>query len=340
MKTRSIINFTILTEVILFLLLHNIAFATNDEEISSAEDHYLQGFSYFEQNKLNEALKEFGKVIEKNPDHTNALFFKAVVLGRMEKYEKSVVAYDDFLKYNPDDAVGWSNRATSLCHIGHWNKALQSIEKALNIAPQDHTYLFNKGMLLYSIGKFEQGLHTMKEAKNKGYKITEQQLTIYEEVTRQFRYLDLPPIDWLPNYDNYYNIFELSKNDEVIPFGIGIGTSISFTGSVEKPLEFLHFLKVWDGSFINDRKHGLLLSNGTKFKQTRLENGSKVHVLGHIENWKAQVDTKQTLQRESYEEKSNNESKSLIWFVIVSIVVIIIGTIIFLIFKKHTDKSN
>lgn len=261
--------------------------APNKKQI--AEATFQAGFRQFQLKDYASALNEFEKALELQPDHIKSLFFKAVIFDRQEDYQKSVSAYDTFLKAKPNEPTALSNLGTALYHTGRWPEALQSVEKALMVKA-DPNVLHNKGNLLLMMAEYEKAIPILEQAKRSGARIPDALLTAERDIARQFIGKDLPSDEWRPDYSKYLSMGRLSDENRVISFPRDPGTSFSFEGSERMPFHLLTNLDVWDGAINHDPARGILLSPGTKFKQVRMKNGQRVIVVGHITNWKAIVD--------------------------------------------------
>ncbi|NMC63481.1 MAG: tetratricopeptide repeat protein [SAR324 cluster bacterium] len=261
----------------------------SEDDKKAAQETFETGFRSFQGNEYDKALEAFEKAVGLDPGHIHALFFKAVIYDRRKEYAKSLEAYDAFLKAKPDEPTGWSNRATALYHIGQWSEALESVEKAVQLS-NDPGGLHNKGNLLFMMAEYEKAIPLLEQAKKGGAKISDVLLSAQKDIARQFTEKNLPPEGWAPNYSKYLNIGELSDTKKDIPLPPDSGNRFSFKGSEEQPFHLFTNLDVWEGAIDNDPERGFLLSSGTKFKQTRLKDGRRISVVGHIEKWKAIVD--------------------------------------------------
>ena len=68
--------------------------ACSDESVT----HYNLGNAYYEQGKLNEAIAEYKKAIEIDPDFADAYYNLGNVYDEREELEQAIVHYKEFIR--------------------------------------------------------------------------------------------------------------------------------------------------------------------------------------------------------------------------------------------------
>ena len=78
----------------------------------NAEDHYYNGVDLFGEGKLEEAVAEYARAIEMNPQFSDALHGMAQARYAMEQFDAAIEAAERILDLDPDDVL-----ALSLIHV-------------------------------------------------------------------------------------------------------------------------------------------------------------------------------------------------------------------------------
>lgn len=74
----------------------------------TAEDHYYNGVDLFGEGKLDEAVAEYGRAIEMNPQFSDALHGLAQARYAMEQFDATIEAAERILALDPDDVLAWT----------------------------------------------------------------------------------------------------------------------------------------------------------------------------------------------------------------------------------------
>ena len=241
-------------------------------------------------------IDSLNKYLDEWPYNSSAYISRAMVysyLGMYSAVEKELsILHDkkerDFTKGNIPLIRSWY-----LMLLGNYQDALVEIERAQNEIRYDSDEL---------------------NAAN----------TIYKIVMRLLQQNNLPPPQWKPDYTKY-----ITKTDIYSPWisllrdrGIGFIAGMfwekqtqqdkpegkiyidisqsanlmasepayySFSGSYERPIPFAPSFFVWNGSVINDKTYGVLITNGTRFRYVTLDGKYKVTRTGIVKDWKLAV---------------------------------------------------
>ncbi|MCB9361433.1 MAG: tetratricopeptide repeat protein [Flavobacteriales bacterium] len=91
----------------------------------------------FNSNKFNEAIELFTNFLAEQPNHADALFFRAICYRKIEKYELSVADFTAIIKRLSDEATIFSERAVSYYHLKNYKAAVDDLNKAVELEPNN-----------------------------------------------------------------------------------------------------------------------------------------------------------------------------------------------------------
>jgi len=128
------------------------------------ETEYLQGKIALVDEKWEDALNHFERVVIVNPKFFKGWHYKGFALYELGKYVESIECYDKALEINPQYAEAWSNRGNLLYELGRYEEALACCNKALEINPGFEPAWNNKGNSLYGLGRYKESLECYEKA--------------------------------------------------------------------------------------------------------------------------------------------------------------------------------
>jgi tetratricopeptide (TPR) repeat protein len=95
-----------------------------------AEEHRNLGVAFYRTTMLEEALREFRRVLELNKEDANARFYVGLVLLRQGKWNDAIVAYRDATGRPGAKAAAFHNLAVALERVGRYPEALAALQEA------------------------------------------------------------------------------------------------------------------------------------------------------------------------------------------------------------------
>jgi tetratricopeptide (TPR) repeat protein len=117
------------------------------------------------QERYDEALEYFDRVITYRPDSENALLGKAELLLRMGKLDDALDAYRLAVKKWPDSAIVLNALGYTLAdRTEEYKEAEKLIRKALKLDPDSAAIIDSYGWVLYRQGDYEKALVELERA--------------------------------------------------------------------------------------------------------------------------------------------------------------------------------
>jgi tetratricopeptide (TPR) repeat protein len=115
-------------------------------------------------NKPDEALAEWKKAVELNPEEAKAHFNLALALERKGQLEEAITEYQKAIESDPENASAYINLAVDLARTGKPDEAIDRLEKCVAISPDNAKAQSNLGALLIEKGRFDEAIEHCRKA--------------------------------------------------------------------------------------------------------------------------------------------------------------------------------
>ncbi|MEU6991444.1 tetratricopeptide repeat protein [Streptomyces sp. NPDC046465] len=111
-----------------------------------------------------DALADYRRALELDPDYTPVYSSRAVLLSRLRRYEEERADWDRVVERHPD--VSWVRvaRAAVLRRLGAGDDALADLDRAGALTPDDVQVWSGRGAVLSGLGRFEEALAALDRA--------------------------------------------------------------------------------------------------------------------------------------------------------------------------------
>lgn len=99
---------------------------------------YLQGWLYYEQGRIPEALASFDLALQQNPNNASALAFRGAALGMLNRPDEALASIRQAMRISPRDPKlpTWHMFAgTAYLHLGQDRQAVESLTRSVEGAP-------------------------------------------------------------------------------------------------------------------------------------------------------------------------------------------------------------
>jgi len=97
-------------------------------------------------NNVNDAIQDFNKAIEINPNFQAAYYSRGIAKGRLGEYKNAIQDYNIAIQINPKDASSYSARSSAKVVLEDFIGGLQDIDKAIEINPYSAIYYKQRGL--------------------------------------------------------------------------------------------------------------------------------------------------------------------------------------------------
>jgi len=130
----------------------------------SASEHVALGMEYYEQGKYDEAIAEFQRAIELDPDSSESHRNLGAAYLEQGKLDEAVASYEKAIELDPGFGEAYGDLAAAYIDLGKLAEAVAAGDKAIALAPEYANAHYNLGLTYANQGRFEKAITEYKEA--------------------------------------------------------------------------------------------------------------------------------------------------------------------------------
>jgi tetratricopeptide (TPR) repeat protein len=124
--------------------------------MKKAENFYKEGLKKNLDKKYEEAMADYTKAIDLEPNHVNAYMQRGTLGYRiLKQYKGSLMDFDKAVQLAPERADTYLHRGIIKCHLLQFEDGLKDFNTTAALAPNDERVYFNRGKVKYVL-KFEK----------------------------------------------------------------------------------------------------------------------------------------------------------------------------------------
>ncbi len=126
--------------------------------------HYNLGVVLAGQQRIDEAIAEYGKAVAADPDYAEARFNMAVLLNHQGRTDEAIEQYRRVLEIEPDASDAHLNLGVLLAARGEADEAIRHYREVLRIMPTSADAENNLANVLTRQGRLDEAIRHYKEA--------------------------------------------------------------------------------------------------------------------------------------------------------------------------------
>ena len=128
-------KFVILCIVVMVVLPLVVLVPGCQPQAESAQEHYAQGKALLQSGQWEQAILEFTKAIDLDPDYREAYSERAYAYYQKGEYDKALSDSNKIIELNPEDPFAYFNRGIAYKALGKKAEALADFEKCIELSP-------------------------------------------------------------------------------------------------------------------------------------------------------------------------------------------------------------
>jgi len=125
-----------------------------------------RGLVFISNGQFEEALKDFNKAIQLDPDLVEAYSNRGSSHLYNEQYDLAIADFDKVIRLNPQFAEVYSNRGLALLRKEKFDLALKDVMKAIELDPQNTDAYLNKSLIYTQQKEYDEAIVVLSEAIN------------------------------------------------------------------------------------------------------------------------------------------------------------------------------
>ena len=135
----------ILIPVISILIFSSINFVNGQEstkplpEGKDIQEWHAIAIALISENRYEESLYYFDRILNEDPNHTSSLLNKGVTLQRLDRYDQAIVYFDRLLEIEPNHIKALTNKASTLEDMGKFAESAEIYNDALSLDENNKT---------------------------------------------------------------------------------------------------------------------------------------------------------------------------------------------------------
>jgi len=133
----------------------------SQEEI---REHFQKGNDYRDRAAFADAIQEYTKAIELDPDYQEAFFWRAYAKLETGEPGGAIQDYSEAIRLHPDNPHAFNNRGLSHQMKGNWADAARDYTRAIELDPRFALACFNRGVVRHAQGQLDDALKDYTEA--------------------------------------------------------------------------------------------------------------------------------------------------------------------------------
>lgn len=135
-----------------------------DPRTETATNWFLTGNISFGKRLYAEAIANYSRAIQLNPDLAKAYAFRGVAYNELEKFDLAMADFSKALKLEPNDFSTHNNRGSLYKKFGMSELAIADYSKAISLNPNVAAFYRNRGSSYRELEKYEIAIVDLSEA--------------------------------------------------------------------------------------------------------------------------------------------------------------------------------
>ena len=139
-------------------------FIKNQAIHESAYTAFYTGLTYQNTGKYKQAIEQYDKSIELNPNYANAYNNRGTAKNSLGQHVEAIADYDEVIRLNPDHALAYTNRGVAKDSLGEHKDAITDYNQAIRLKPDYAEAYNNRGNAKDCLGQHVDAINDYNQA--------------------------------------------------------------------------------------------------------------------------------------------------------------------------------
>lgn len=123
-----------------------------------ASPYYNRGEDHKGREKFDDALADYTKAVELNPDYVNAYVSRGVTNSEMGEYDSAFANFDKAIEMEPDNAEAYYNRGITYGRKGEYDNAFVNFNRAIELNSVHEEAYNARGNVYAEKGQYDRAI--------------------------------------------------------------------------------------------------------------------------------------------------------------------------------------
>lgn len=125
---------------------------------------FNRGVTYSSIKSFPEALNDFKQAIALNPTHADSWYLAGLAYKMTKQYPEALTAFNKAIELAPGDDMAWYERGLAKFEIKQYIESIEDFDNAIRLSPLNAEYRFDRGLSYVKLNEFKMALFNFDEA--------------------------------------------------------------------------------------------------------------------------------------------------------------------------------
>lgn len=134
------------------------------------------------ENKPEEAVSRFQKVIDLKPINSDAWLGRGEGLYQLKRFPEALSAFEEAIQLNSENKLAWIGKGDTLCGLERFQEAVTAYDRALKLDPENIEILSHKSSALVALEHYEEAFQVqdrvLKKEPNNPQTLSDRAITL------------------------------------------------------------------------------------------------------------------------------------------------------------------
>lgn len=141
------------------------------EGIAASRAAFDKGLAYLDRKMYDDAIAEFNKAIEINPQYSDAYYNRGFSNAKRGNLDQAIVDYTKAIGFNPNDADTYFNRGLAYHKKNQFDQAIADYSRSIKLSPNVADTYYNRALDYYLKRDYDSSWDDVHTAQALGYAV-------------------------------------------------------------------------------------------------------------------------------------------------------------------------